>query len=203
MTKTHEVLGSLVERDDPQLGLRKEAMAPPGSFGLPPLLELRRLQYLIPNGAFAQRAIYDRMLLWQIPYYREKYGDTSIVMPETGKSRLKNEAPRGIIVTAGLQALDVLHDHGSGLGHIVKFIRLAPWRLPIDMIGGSEKELLILRCGDIIADEDLELKLRAREWAIRCERRTDKDGRPITTHVLVTEDGVARNPQVPFIAEEY
>ena len=130
-------------------------MAPPGTFGLPPLLEQRRLEYLIPNGAFAQRAIYDRMLLWQIPYYRERYGDTRIMMSEQGKERNKNEAPRGIIVSAGLQALDVLHDHGSGLGNIVKFIRLAPWRLPCDMIGGKEEYPLILRAGDLIADEDL------------------------------------------------
>jgi hypothetical protein len=202
MTK-NGTLGQFAEQDDPRLQLRKEAMAPPGTFGLPPLLEQRRLEYLIPNGAFAQRAIYDRMLLWQIPYYQERYGDTRIVMSESGKSRLKNEAPRGIIVTAGLQALDVLHDHGSGLGHIVKFIRLAPWRLPIDMIGGKEEELLILRAGDLIADEDLEQKLRKREWAVRCERRKDKEGNLITAHVLVTDDGIARNPQVPFIAEEY
>ena len=198
------MLGSeVIEPDAERLAARKAAMAPPGALGLPPLLEQRRLQYLIPNGAFAQRAMYDRMLLWQIPYYQERYGDTRIVMPETGKSRTKNEAPRGIIVTVGLQALDVLHDHGSGLGHIVKFIRLAPWRLPCDMIAGREEELLILRCGDLIADEDLEQLLRKREWAVRCERRKDKDGNAVTAHVLVTAEGAVRNPQVPFIAEEY
>jgi len=202
MTKS-TVLGELADKDDPRFALRKEALAPPGAFGLPPLLEQRRLQYLIPNGAFAQRAMYDRMLLWQIPYYLVNYGDTLIAMPETGKSRTKDEAPRGVIVTAGLQALDILHDHGSGLGNIVKFIRLAPWRLPCDMIGGKEDHLLILRCGDLIADEDLEHKLRSREWAVRCEKRTDKEGRPVTAHVLVSDKGIARNPQVPFIAEEY
>jgi len=192
-----------VGREDPLLSLRREALAPPGAFGLPPLLEQRRLEYLIPNGAFAQRAMYDRLLLWQIPYYRENYGDTRIIMSEQGRDRNKNEAPRGIIVSAGLQALDVLHDHGSGLGNVVKFIRLAPWRLPCDMIGGQEQYLMILRCGDLIADEDLELKLRAREWAVRAERRKDKDGNAVTAHVLVSPEGVARNPQVPFIAEEY
>src|SRR6188508_1736958 len=136
-----------VGREDPLLSLRREALAPPGAFGLPPLLEQRRLEYLIPNGAFAQRAMYDRLLLWQIPYYRENYGDTRIIMSEQGRDRNKNEAPRGIIVSAGLQALDVLHDHGSGLGNVVKFIRLAPWRLPCDMIGGQEQYLMILRCG--------------------------------------------------------
>jgi len=201
MTPTQ--LGSQADQSDPQLPLRKKVLAEPGAFGLPPLLEQRRLEYLIPNGAFAQRAMYDRMLLWQIPYYRENYGDTRIVMSEQGKDRNKNEAPRGIILSAGLQALDVLHDHGSGLGHIVKFIRLAPWRLPCDMIGGKEEYLMILRCGDLIADEDLELKLRKREWAVRAERRKDKDGTPITAHVLVTDQGAVRNPQVPFIAEEY
>jgi hypothetical protein len=192
-----------VGREDPLLPLRKEALAPPGAFNLPPLLEERRREHLIPNGAFAQRAMYDRLLLWQIPYYRENYGDTRIIMSEQGRDRNKNEAPRGIIVSAGLQALDVLHDHGSGLGNIVKFIRLAPWRLPCDMIGGQEQYLMILRCGDLIADEDLELKLRAREWAVRAERRKDKDGNAVTAHVLVSPEGIARNPQVPFIAEEY
>lgn len=201
--KPGKELGRYVDPTEAHFELRKNVIAEPGAFGLPPLLERRRLEYLIPNGAFAQRALYDRMLVWQIPYYREKYGDTSIIMSDTGKSRLKNEAPRGIVITAGLQALDVLHDHGSGLGNVVKFIRLAPWRLPVDMIGGVEHELLILRVGDLIADEDLELKLRGREYAVRAERRTDKEGRPLTAHVLVTPDGIARNPQVPFIAEEY
>src|SRR6185436_13485455 len=199
----NKTAAEFLSKGDPRALQKKQALAPPGAFGLPPLLEERRLHYAIPNGAFAQRALYDRMLVYQIPYYIERYGDTRILMSDEGKSRNRNEAPRGIIVSAGLPALDVLHDHGSGLGHIVKFIRLAPWRLPCDMIGGKEEELLILRCGDLIADEDLEDKLRSRQWAVRCERRTDKEGRPITAHVLVTESGAARNPQVPFIAEEY
>jgi hypothetical protein len=62
---------------------------------------------------------------------------------------------------------------------------------------------MILRCGDLIADEDLEQKLQKRQWAVRCERRKDKDGNAITAHVLVTSEGAVRNPQVPFIAEEY
>lgn len=199
----NQTAADYVGKPDPRLAQRKAAMAPPGAFGLPALLEERRQQYLIPNGAFAQRALYDRMLVYQIPYYVDRYGDTRILMSDEGKSRSKNEAPRGVIVSAGLQALDVLHDHGSGLGNIVKFIRLAPWRLPCDMIAGKEEELLILRCGDLIADEDLELKLRERAWAVRAEKRRDKDGNVITAHVLVTQDGAVRNPQVPFIAEEY
>ena len=134
----------------------KKHVAPAGAIqGLPPLLEKRRLEYQIPDKAFSRTCMFDKILLFQIPMWEdETYGDTRIIMPEMGQERVEESAPRGIIVSAGLQALDVLHSHGSGLGHKVLYVHLSPWRVPFMMISGHELYLIPLRVGDLVADED-------------------------------------------------
>lgn len=171
-------------------------MAPPGALGLPALLEERRLKYGIPDGAFKQQALYDRLLVCQIPEWEgDTYGDTQILMPESGKKRMEESAPRGVIVSAGLLALDHLRSHGSDIGHIVKFVRLAPWRLICDMIGGHEFPLLVLRSGDLIADEDLAARLRAGSTKVAADAEHG--------HHLVDGDGVRMSPGKPYIPEDY
>lgn len=143
----------------------KAHVSPPGAIkGLPPLLEQRRLEYQIPDEAFGRAALFDKVMLFQIPMWeQETYGDTSILMPETGRERIEESAPRAVIVSAGLKALDVLHSHGSGLGHRVQFQHLSPWRAPFMMIAGHELYLLPMRVGDLIDDEDTAAALRSGE----------------------------------------
>jgi hypothetical protein len=133
-----------------------KAMAKAGKLKLPPLLEERRLRYGIPNGAFARHAQYDRVLLFQIEEWcTGTYGDGgAIVMPDDWAAVKKAENPRGVIVSAGLHALDVLRTNGMELGHIVTFVRMAPFRTPIDTVAGHHFYLIVQNVGDIIDSED-------------------------------------------------
>lgn len=126
------------------------------------LLDERRLEYGIPDEAFNQEAVFDRVFLWQIPrVFSQTAENSSIILPETARQRREESTPRGIILTAGLKALDNLRSNGMDLGHVVSFIRLSPWRLPVLEISGIEFTVMVLRDGDIIASEEL-VQLRRR-----------------------------------------
>lgn len=123
---------------------------------LPALLEARRRIYDIPDGCFRQVAAFDRALLWQI---NDQEGDTFkgtvIIKAERTKQREREVAPRGVLVTAGLEALDYFYAHGIERGSIVKFVRLSPWKMPVDVIDGKEQDMQVVRCGDVVAVEDI------------------------------------------------
>lgn len=127
------------------------------ALGLPAKLEARRKEYGIPVGAFGMQAMFDRVLIWQISDHQgDTFKGTSIVMSERSKARTREEAPRGVIVSAGLRALDFLRTNGSDIGNIVRFVRLSPWRMPVDFVDAKEVHLMVIRAGDIIADEDID-----------------------------------------------
>lgn len=132
---------------------------------LPPLLEKRRREHLIPNGAFASQPTYDWIHVYQIGEKDstgpQTYGDTSIIMPDRVRELARDESPRGIIVGAGLLALDQLRSNGVDLGHICRFVKLAPYRIVIDNILGKDFLVLVMRAGSITSSEDLEAARRA------------------------------------------
>lgn len=169
------------------VALVKTRMSPPGVLGLCPLLDARRIECGIPDSAFKMAAMFDRVMLYQIdPGDGEHYGDTGIVMPEVGKVREKEEAPHGIIVSAGLGALDILRSHGSGLGHHVMFVRSSPWRVPFERIGGHAFYLIPLRTGDLIADFDTGAALARGELTV---------GLPDLHHAYL-RNGVEQGPAI-------
>lgn len=172
-------------------------MAPEGGLGLQPLLEHRRLRYGITDGAFSHQPAYDRMLVYQISQWegQDTFGDTKIVMPETSRLREREEAPRAIVVAAGALALDHLRSNGMDLGHIVSFVRMAPWRMRFDMVGGKPQHMLVLRDGDIIASEDTHTLLKIGHLKLEC----NAEGK----HVYVTRDGATHAPEQPWISEDY
>lgn len=174
----------------------RQRQSPKGAFGLPELLDARRLKYAIPDGAFQRCSVYDRILVWQIPSDEgETFGDTMIIMPETSKVKARESAPRGIIVSAGLLALDHLRSNGMDLGHIVNFVIQAPWRLQIDTVNGHPFFLLILRDGDLIASEDLQYALKNGECTITNNNQNQ--------HIFTDKQGKQWQPQLPFIPEDY
>lgn len=180
---------------------RRAMMSPPGALKLPELLEKRRLEYGIPDGAFASRCVFDRVFIWQIAQEweaGETFGRTSIVMPEAVKAKRKDQAPRGILVGAGAAALDHLHSNGIEPGHIVSFVRLSPWRFICGVTAsGKEQAVLIMRDGDLISSEDLEHDLRAGRTVIRYE--------PESRQHVVTQPGETgfRIPTTPHISEDF
>jgi len=176
----------------------KERMAPPGGIpNISPLLDARRRMYAIPDGAFDLQAAFNVCLVHQVPrFMKDTYGDTGILMPDTARRRVEEETPRGILVSAGLAALDTLRSNGIEPGHMVSFIRQAPWRMPVANIGGADFYLIILRDGDITGSEDLRVALAKGECRIEYQRDTAQ-------HVYVDEKGERWTPKHPFISEDY
>lgn len=171
----------------------------PGVFGLPPLLEERRLEYGIPDGAFKMQAVYNRILLWQIPDDdSETYKGTSIIMTSRAQERERDIAPRGIIISAGLSALDYLRSNGMDLGHIVSFVRLSPYEWRCDIVStGIPQECKILQAGDIIGSEDLAANLRSGKTVLKTVQSNGLD-----IHAYEA-DGQTTIPQDPRLASDY
>lgn len=175
-------------------------IAPPTALGLPALLEKRRLEYGIVDNAFEQEALFDRIYVWQIPRSGgETFEGTSIIRPPTSRQSDEDSCPRGIVVSAGLKALDNLRSNGVDLGHIVNFVRLAPWRMPIGNVNGVEiPPLLVLRDGDLISSEDL--ATMRRKGLVKTLRV--KDGAKLE-HRLQGANGEVLATRLPWMAEDY
>jgi len=165
-------------------------MSAKGALGLPALLDARRLEYGITDAAFDRQAVFDRVFVWQIAMQKgDKYAGSSIHMPESVQQKEKNKAPQGIIVSAGLKALDQLRSHGVDLGHRVLFAHTAPYHIRYDVIDGQDHHLIILLAGDIIGSEDLATNLKSREVRYLA-RRTET----AVEHTFIDGSG---NPWLP------
>lgn len=143
---------------------------------IPPLLKKRVKKYGITAACFDQLALFDRALLWQIPLLDDTKDKAMaggrIIAPEAYKAREATAAPRGVVVTAGLGALDYLWAHGAEIGSIVKFVRLSPWHMPVAFTPeGKSVYLQVVRVGDAVACEDL-VQMR-REGRAELVRRAD------------------------------
>jgi co-chaperonin GroES (HSP10) len=131
---------------------------------LPPLLEERRQEFGITDGAFALAPFDDRILLYQVSRHKdETHTGTSILMAPTTREREEKQTPQGIVVAAGAKALDSLRCNGIDLGHMVMFLRIAPWRFVTDNVQGKDEEVIVLRVGDIVGSIDLQDQLRKGE----------------------------------------
>jgi hypothetical protein len=176
--KTPEELSKLAEdiefTNKIESKLRK-SLKPLGHYNIPEILDKRRLEYLIPNGAFESYPGFDKCYIWQISLEgaRDTYSEGGkILMPDAVKSYKKNTAPRGILVSAGLQAMDSLYSTGFKIGDIVRFKKFSPFIMPVGEIDGHELAVMVVRDGDIEASEDLANQLNQRHFAI--ENVSDK-----------------------------
>lgn len=159
----------------------QKSLKPAGFYNIPEILDKRRLEYGIPNGAFESQPGFDKVYLYQIPLPGQG-GETystggSILKPETVQSWERNTAPRGIIVSAGLQAMDSLYSSGYAVGHIVRFKKLSPFIMPVAEIRGKWLSVYVIRDGDIESSEDLAQQLHNREVTIKNVSETGYDWR--------------------------
>jgi hypothetical protein len=186
------------EQAERRTAVMRKRMSPPGALGLPKLLDERRLEYGITDGAFSRQAVFDRVFLWQIPMQKgDKFESDSLIhMPESVQQREKARAPQGIVVSAGLRALDELRSHGIDLGHKILFCHAAPYHIRYDSVLGLEQHLIIVLAGDIIGSEDLATNLRTREVRYRAAR-TEKS----VEHTFIDENGKPWLPADAWRAE--
>lgn len=172
-----------------------------GSIGLGPLVDKKRKQYGIPDEAFFNQCpAFNKILVAQIPEDDgdEFYPGTNIAKTEVAKTRDLVEAPRGVIVGAGLQALDVLRSNGMDIGHTVGFTRLAPFRRPFATIAGERLTLIVLVAGDIVDSEDLGQQLRARK--VRIVAKPNDEG--VMVHQFIDENGKLWSPVEADVPED-
>ena len=183
----------------------KSKMSPPGALNLPSLLEERRWQFLITDGAFKKQAVYDRIYIHQLSESEgETYGDTQIIMPDVGRIREREEAPRGVLVSAGLRALDHIRSNGMDLGHIIAFVKNAPHRIPCETVRGKKRYVLEMNAGDIVGSEDLAVALRRRQCHIKTfDVKDEATGTVQQQHLFVDQNQRTWNPSMPFIPEDY
>ena len=143
---------------------RDENVSPPGAIpNISPLLEARRLKYQLPDQFFAAYPANNKVYVFQIEDEEEgKYGgkDGVIHMPDQVKERRAEAAPKGIIVGAGLKAMDHMYANGYWIGHVVSFICMNPWRKPIATVGGKALHVMVMTAGDICDDYDLSACLK-------------------------------------------
>jgi hypothetical protein len=101
---------------------------------------------------------FDRCAVVMVPEdmaTRETYARGGVIVkPEAKRSDEQKISARGVIVGAGLSALDVMKSHGIELGHIVWVARLSPWRHVIERTEKGDVEMLFMRVGDIVGSED-------------------------------------------------
>lgn len=146
------------------------------------LLDRRIAEYDIPM--WPGEACFSRILVYRIPdkaAKRETFVEGgAIVMPDTVHSNNEFRSPRGIIVSAGLQAMDVLRGNGMQLGEMIWMSSHSPWRFQVDTKkDGKDVEFYFMQAGDVTLSEDL---LAARQAGkIRVELRDGK-------HQLVIAD---------------
>lgn len=163
--------------------------------GVAGLLDRRRLAYGITDGCFEQEATFDRILLFQVPrVVGDKFEDSVLFKAEFSEQREEEENPVGIIVSAGCAARDVLNSNGMDIGHLVTFVRLSPARIVADVIRGTPVHLLVLRCGDIIASNDLPFFRRHG----RASDTKDSKG----NHMIRMTDSETISPKMPWVSSD-
>jgi len=171
-------------------------MSRPGALDLPPMLEEKRLQYLITDGAFKVHPAFDRILVWQIAAHQKETFDPqgTIIMPDMVRDQEKMVTPRGVIVSAGLLALDHLRSNCIDVGHTVYFVQNAPWRICVD---GHPYYVMVLRDGDLIGSEDTQEAVRKGNLKVTYNKDTGQ-------HVYADPDGnILGTPTLPWISPDY
>jgi hypothetical protein len=118
-----------------------------------PLLlhRLKQFDISLPKG----RTVYDRIYVY--PLEGKDLGDKfeGSMLYKPGQSQNLYGASRGVIVKAGLRALEQMWSHGIELGHIVIVARLSPWERKYEGKGRIHT-VMVLRASEIVSSEDLE-----------------------------------------------
>lgn len=174
---------------------KKQKISPRGAFGplMPPLLDRRRHAYSITDGHFKVALAFDRIFVKQIPEFMSgKFGDGVLYQPDISKDKDRDETPLGILVGAGLLALDELRANGIDLGHRVRFVRHVIYKMRVDMILGRPEHVLVMQSSDIVGSEDLQVQLLHKNSQVIT---SEVEG--YTQHDLVTPDGKTWHPKKP------
>lgn len=125
-----------------------------------PGLEEARWQYMIPDDAWKVWPTYDRVMVYQVPqlFTRKKVGAQGILhAADVTQDREHRTSCEGIVISAGLTALDHLRSAGIEVGHRVVFVQNYMYRRRVGY--GEDEYVGIMRSGDICAGFELAERL--------------------------------------------
>jgi len=182
---------------------RASFISPPGALGLPKLLDYKRIKHEIVDSVFDFEPVYDRCFVYQIGLETDIIeGTGGLVMPESTKEWMALTAPKGILIAAGLRAMDNLLSNGMNIGHTVVFNQSTPFRFPMGNVLGKAQNCLVVRDGEICGS--LELRRAQREGLCKREMRVTKDeyGNEVFEHVFLDEHGKLWQPRSPWIGDD-
>lgn len=116
--------------------------------------------------------VYDRVFIAPLETYGQPDKTTGgIVIAETSKRRLAAQV--GLLVAAGVRALEELYSHGIELGDIVMMARFSHWERGY-MVGNREHRIYIVQAGEIVGSEDLKTRLDRGDIWIEMDAATGK-----------------------------
>lgn len=143
--------------------LIKERMSPPGALRLSEKLEAARLKHGIPDGFFRVAAGFDRIFVFPIDPFDadEKMPNSFLYRPELTQQKDLQEGYRGVLISAGLTAMDRLMSHGYELGDIVMTNKNVPFARRMELIEGKPMFVLVMRDGDLAGNETLQADILA------------------------------------------
>lgn len=156
-----------------------EAPRPQGIKILPPRLKARLEKFKAEMPPWYP--VFDRVFVYPLQFSEEKT-ESGLYIPQSLNKDVN--VGLGLIVGAGMKAIEELYGHGMSIGDIVLTARLSPWERKF--ISRTTKEphtVLILRASECVASMDL---LDAFEKGDLCMEMTP-DGR-----VQLNDNGDAR-----------
>ncbi len=182
---------------------RDKYISPPGALNLSPFLDSVRVKEDIPDMFFNVACVYDRIfVIQQGEDDNAFYGEGLIYKPVGAMKRDEQSMPRGILVSAGLLAMDTLRSHGMELGHMITFQRMSPWRTKVGMIASQDMHVMMLRDADITGSETLQNQLRTGEARVETRSYKQDDDHEVTEHVLKDKSGKTWTPTRPVRLNE-
>jgi hypothetical protein len=154
------------------------------------LLEKRVKEYDIPS--WPGEAQFERIIVFQIPAEadaQEKIG--SLFVPQKTRDAQLAKSPRGIVVSAGLKALDIMYSHGMELGEMIWLASWSPFRVQTEVkSGGATVEFFFMSVGDIILSEDMKARFASGEVYLQLQG---------DTHVIVRDGKQLPLPVAPDV----
>lgn len=191
---------SVMERQKKEL---RDSMAAPGALRLPPLLEAHRLRYGIPDGVFRVAPGFDRIFVYPIDPFDGKptYGNTTILKADSSVKRDLQEGARGVLISAGLTAMDRLMSHGYEPGHVVMTNKNVPFARVVQEFSDFRAYVLVMRDGDLAGSETLE-----QEFAEGKKKVVDTGGDEGYCHQiaeLVDGEWVVRKKKSVFVQDTW
>lgn len=199
---------TMVDRKWDKIDKLRKHMSPPGKLPLPPKLEEARLKYNIVDECFRVQPTFDKVWVFQVSdatddEERQFSNPKVIVASQVSEDADTRECPRGILINGGLSALDQLFSNGVGLGDMIEFSEVVPYRRIVVRADGTlPVGICMMRAGDISGSHDLGQRLMSGEVRVVAERQDPGNPESPYEHYYTGPDGLPMPRINPYIRED-